>query len=197
MAQLNLAAAATAAALLSAPAWGAPGPASSTQASNIAPSDTRSTVAPRLPAPPVTDAAPRQLLADARTALANGQTGAAQEALERAETRLLNRGSHPSDQHTQLLQAATESRQALGRRNPRRATAILNAALASHALAAAPASSPPQAELAYPPPAHGWSYNAVQWMWGGNAAPSPSPAMWVPPHWAWHDRWVWVGGHWR
>jgi hypothetical protein len=26
-------------------------------------------------------------------------------------------------------------------------------------------------------------------------APSPMH-VWVPGYWAWHDRWVWVAGHW-
>ncbi len=56
-------------------------------------------LSPRLPAAPETaDAA--QLLAIAKSALATGQTGAAQEALERAETRLLDRSVAPSQAHT-------------------------------------------------------------------------------------------------
>lgn len=61
-------------------------------ASNITQTDARSTVAPALPAPPVGDAAPpASFLEAARAALAGGRTGEAQEALERAETRLLDR----------------------------------------------------------------------------------------------------------
>ncbi len=56
-------------------------------------------LSPRLPAAPENaDAA--QLLAIARSALAAGQTGAAQEALERAETRVLDRSVPPSQAHT-------------------------------------------------------------------------------------------------
>ncbi len=64
----------------------------SDSASNISPADTRSPIAPRLPAPADDrDLGPKRLLIDARRALESGQTGLAQEALERAETRLLDR----------------------------------------------------------------------------------------------------------
>jgi hypothetical protein len=61
----------------------------SRSASNITPSNTRSEIAPALPAPQ-TDG-PRNLLMTASQDLGSGQTGAAQEALERAETRILDR----------------------------------------------------------------------------------------------------------
>lgn len=49
-------------------------------------------IASRLPTPPVDEnATPRDFLLAARGALAAGRTGEAQEALERAETRLLDR----------------------------------------------------------------------------------------------------------
>ena len=64
----------------------------SSRASNIDQSDTRSTIAPSLPAPPVgQNAGPRQLLVAAQEAIAAHRTGMAQEALERAESRLLDR----------------------------------------------------------------------------------------------------------
>lgn len=64
----------------------------SRQASNITPQDTRSIIAPTLPKPPLAEnATPAQFLAAARDALARGQTGEAQEALERAMTRRLDR----------------------------------------------------------------------------------------------------------
>jgi len=66
----------------------------SPNASNIGPSDTRSNIAPTLPDPDVgEDASPRQLLMAARNALAAGRTGQAQEAMERAQTRLLDRST--------------------------------------------------------------------------------------------------------
>jgi len=69
----------------------------SNRASNIGAADTRSLLAPRLPAPPIGEnASPRQLLLAARQALQSGQTGEAQESLERAEARLLDRSVAPS-----------------------------------------------------------------------------------------------------
>jgi hypothetical protein len=64
----------------------------STHASNISSADARSTVAPTLPSPDVgPGASPVSFLQAARGALAAGRTGEAQEALERAQTRLLDR----------------------------------------------------------------------------------------------------------
>jgi hypothetical protein len=61
-------------------------------ASNITPYDTRSVIAPALPVPPVPlTAPPSAFLSVARSAVQAGRTGEAQEALERAETRLLDR----------------------------------------------------------------------------------------------------------
>ena len=67
----------------------------STTASNIAGTDTRSNLAPALPSPGV-DMGPDQLLQRANQDLRAGRTGAAQEALEEAETRLLDRSTAPS-----------------------------------------------------------------------------------------------------
>lgn len=64
----------------------------SDQAGNITPQDTASPIAARLPDPQVgDDAAIRDYLLAARGALAAGRSGEAQEALERAETRALDR----------------------------------------------------------------------------------------------------------
>jgi len=61
-------------------------------ASNINPTDTRSEIAPNLPAPMVGDnASAPDYLDAARNALAAGRTGEAQQALEMAQTRLLDR----------------------------------------------------------------------------------------------------------
>ena len=65
------------------------------KASNLTSSNTHSTIAPRLPMPGADE--PDQLLMQAQSALARGRTGAAQEALERAETRLLDRSTLASD----------------------------------------------------------------------------------------------------
>ena len=66
----------------------------SPNASNSGSADPRSTIAPTLPAPSVgEDATPQQLLLAAKAALAAGRTGEAQEAMERAQTRLLDRAT--------------------------------------------------------------------------------------------------------
>lgn len=80
-------------------------------ASNINDSDVHSRIAPNLPTPQVGDSAsPAVYLKDAQNALHSGRTGAAQEALERAETSLLNTGVGPNDQ---ALQQISDARQAL------------------------------------------------------------------------------------
>ena len=64
----------------------------SNNAANIGPQDTRSTIAPNLPSPDVGEDAPSlAYLRAARTALLQGRTGEAQQALEMAETRALDR----------------------------------------------------------------------------------------------------------
>ncbi len=69
----------------------------SDKASNATSSDTRSVIAPRLPTPSVgDDSTPRAFLQAAERALVLGRTGEAQEALERAESRLLDRSVAPS-----------------------------------------------------------------------------------------------------
>ncbi len=92
----------------------------SNRASNINPYDTRSLIAPRLPVPPVADnARPRRFLLVARQALQSGQTGVAQEALERAESRLLDRSVAPSRAaepiRGPIVTEVANARQALGR----------------------------------------------------------------------------------
>jgi len=63
-----------------------------THASNIDQQDTRSTIAPNLPAPQLGEGAPPvDYLRAAQSALAAGQTGEAQQALEMAQTRMLDR----------------------------------------------------------------------------------------------------------
>ncbi len=65
-----------------------------TTASNINPTDTRSEIAPNLPSPAIVEnaTAPDYLVA-ARNSLAAGRTGEAQQSLEMAETRLLDRST--------------------------------------------------------------------------------------------------------
>ena len=69
----------------------------SNNASNVTPDDTRSSIAPRLPSPAVAESAPPDaFLRAARRAIAAGRTGEAQESLERAESRALDRSVRPS-----------------------------------------------------------------------------------------------------
>jgi len=89
----------------------------STRASNIDARDTRSTIAPNLPTPPLgPNAGPVDYLRAAQASLAANRTGEAQQSLEMAQTRLLDRSvpmgqtDNPSDnpaviQVTQALRA--------------------------------------------------------------------------------------------
>ncbi len=105
----------------------------STHASNITPGDTASLIAPTLPTPPLAkNATPEQFLSFARQALSEGRTGAAQEALERAETRRLDRdamrGISPSnDPMVSQIEAALD---AIARRNFSMAQQSISTAMA-------------------------------------------------------------------
>jgi hypothetical protein len=69
----------------------------SDKASNATAGDTNSVIAPRLPTPSAgDDASPQAFLQAAERALTLGRTGEAQEAIERAESRLLDRDVAPS-----------------------------------------------------------------------------------------------------
>jgi hypothetical protein len=88
-----------------------------TTASNINAANTRSPIAPNLPTPPLApNSPPADYLRAAQGSLAAGRTGEAQQALEMAETRLLDRSvplfqtNNPTDspsvrQISQALQA--------------------------------------------------------------------------------------------
>jgi hypothetical protein len=135
-------------------AIGVPGSASLAQpadrpASNITPYDTRSVIAPALPLPPLPSAdPPSAFLSVARGAVQAGRTGEAQEALERAETRLLDRTlsatavAAPDSQ--QAVLAIGAARRALAARDRRAAIAAIDGALA------AVDRSPPQVAAATP-----------------------------------------------
>jgi hypothetical protein len=119
-------------------------PAMAQQASNITPSDTRSDIAPALPTPPVSpDAGPRQYLQAARTALSAHRTGEAQEALERAEARLLDRSTaNPGrEDRAPMVRQVADAREALGRGDVTGATRIVDAALAGGPARVAPQAS--------------------------------------------------------
>lgn len=108
----------------------------SNNASNISATDTHSSIAPNLPAPPVgDDASPRTYLTAARQALVAGRTGEAQEALERAESRALDRDVRPSlaNQPSQqpLVTQIANARAALSTGNTAQTIQLIDAALQS------------------------------------------------------------------
>jgi hypothetical protein len=103
-------------------------------ASNISGSDTHSTIAPRLPTPDVgPDASPQQLLRAARQALTANKTGAAQQALEMAETRTLDRSVPPAlandPSHRPLVKVITDARDALAAGDKAGAIQMIDTAL--------------------------------------------------------------------
>lgn len=106
----------------------------SDKASNITPGDMRSTIAPNLPSPPVGENAPvRDYLMAARAALFAGRTGEAQQSLEMAETRALDR-SVPLFQTNvastaPLVEAIRNALQALSAGDRGRAVQVIEAIL--------------------------------------------------------------------
>src|SRR5262249_14279754 len=107
----------------------------SDRSSNIGPRDTGSSIAPNLPPPPVGEDAPVQAyLQAARSALIAGRTGEAQQALEMAQTRALDRSvplfqtNAPS--RNPLVDKIGQARAALGTRDRGRAVQIIDEALA-------------------------------------------------------------------
>jgi hypothetical protein len=108
----------------------------SNAASNITSTDTRSDIAPRLPAPDVGDnAGPHAYLVAARQALTDNKTGAAEEALERAETRALrgnvlaSKVDDPSQQP--LVKTITQARDALAKGDKPGTIQLIDTALAA------------------------------------------------------------------
>ncbi len=107
----------------------------SNSASHITP-PAGSTIAPQLPTPLAgEDAAPTQFLIAARQALAAGRTGEAQEALERAETRLSDR-STPLFQTNEaargpVIDEVRQARHALGAGDRMQAMQLTEEALAA------------------------------------------------------------------
>jgi hypothetical protein len=108
----------------------------SNNASNIGPGDTHSTIAPTLPASSAGDSAtPRDYLQAARASLVAGRTGQAQQSLEMAETRALDRSvvqgqtSTPSD--NQLVSRIQDARHALGQGNKSHTIQLIDLALSS------------------------------------------------------------------
>jgi hypothetical protein len=108
----------------------------SEKSSNIAPADTRSTIAPTLPSPALgRNATTQDYLRAARAALVAGRTGQAQQSLEMAETRALDRSvaqgqtNAPSD--SQLVSRISDARHALGSGDRTHAIQLIDLALSS------------------------------------------------------------------
>ena len=100
------------------PGTGQSGPASD-KASNIDGSDSRSDIAPHFQSPGVDEnAGPVGYLKAAEAALAHHRTGEAQQALEMAETRLLDRSTPVTEasvpSQNDMVQQVSMARQALG-----------------------------------------------------------------------------------
>jgi hypothetical protein len=107
----------------------------SDKASNIAPGDTSSPIAPNLPSPAIGEnATPRDYLVAARAALVQGKTGEAQQALEMAESRALDRSvplfQTSTPDANPLIGQITQALNALGAGDRGRAVQIIEAAMA-------------------------------------------------------------------
>lgn len=106
----------------------------SDKASNIVPEDTRSHIAPTLPRAAVGDhAATDEYLRAARMALVAGRTGQAQQSLEMAETRALDRavplGQTNTPSASTVVAQIRDARLALGHGDRSAALAIIDRAL--------------------------------------------------------------------
>ena len=108
----------------------------STQPTNVGPGDTHTLWSPSLPAPPVGPDAPLSAYVQAaRSAVAAGRLGEAQEAIERAESRALTRSVRPSmasdPSHQPLVQQLAEARQMVAAHDSAGAARKLDEALAN------------------------------------------------------------------
>ena len=137
-------------------------PPQTTGARSLAPGGPSSAIAPRLPLPPVPENdPPHAFLEAARSAVDRGQTGEAQEALERAETRLLDRAvgmnsaQEPDDRRAVLDIGVARQALAAGDR-PGTLRAIDDALAASDLVARRapplPATPSPVADVTLPAP---------------------------------------------
>lgn len=107
----------------------------SNRASNTPGGPVRSEIAPNLPSPNLgPNASPADYLRAARTALATGKTGEAQQALEMAQTRALDRsvpqGQTNSPSQSPLVTSIGEALRALGAGNRGSAMQAIDAATA-------------------------------------------------------------------
>ncbi len=110
----------------------------SDHASNIIGSDTSPPIAPALPSPDLAPGSPPEaFLHAARSALATGRTGEAQQAMEMAETRLLDRSTplfqtnDPSS--NPLIKQIGDARRALGSGDRATSMKLLDEAIAMSA----------------------------------------------------------------
>ena len=115
------------------PGTGESGPASN-RASNIDAADTRSAIAPHFPQPPVGEGATADsYLQAAQSALQAHKTGEAQQALEMAETRLLDRSTpvNAADQPDQdaAVQQVANARKALATGDTQGASSAIQMAM--------------------------------------------------------------------
>jgi hypothetical protein len=163
------------------------------RASNIAPANTRPAVAPALSVPAVTFSAtpPLSFLEAARQALARARTGEAQEALERAETRLLDGTAQPvlaAPSMVPALASTRAARQALANHDRAGAAREIDAAIAAlSASATATAFRPP---VAAPTPLQPAAPVVVAAMPPG---PQPETKALLPGRWELHGaKYVWV-----
>ncbi len=107
----------------------------SNNSSNINAADSKSEIAPNLPSPPLGEnSSPRDYLIAARNSLAAGKTGMAQQSLEMAQTRLLDRSVNRSQvndaSRDPRVKRIEDARQALGNGNSALAMQIIESALA-------------------------------------------------------------------
>ena len=108
----------------------------STAPTNVAPSSTHTLWSPSLPTPAVPEnAPPAAFIKAAQAAIAAGKLGEAQEAIERAESRALDRSVRPTKagqpSRQPLVQQLAQARQALGNRDKAGASRMLEQALAN------------------------------------------------------------------
>ena len=173
-----------------------------------APSDTRPATAHPLPGPSLaSDEPPVALIEAARRALEVGRTGEAQEALERAETRLLVQASLPESQ--QAVLAIGVARRALAANDRQGAIRAIEDALAVVTLSTqlvipspppvAPTQpAPDQPIVTYAlPPGH-WQLQGAQYVWVPPETVPRPVAYWrfVQGRYVWRaGNWVWVPAH--
>jgi hypothetical protein len=181
---------------------------------NTAPSDARSATASSLPGPPLLSGEPPvALLEAARQALQTGRIGQAQEALERAETRLLSvavapvQASSPDIEHAVL--AIGTARSALAAHDRQGAIRAIDDASAAVTLAAqvttpspppvAPAQSVPVKPIVtYALLPGQWQLQGAQYVWVPPETVLRPVAYWryVQGRYVWRDsEWVWVPAH--